>query len=126
FITVSVLLIIGLSMYGCFFFFFQAEDGIRDFHVTGVQTCALPIFWEEGGRRTVTRVRNGAEEIVPVETGLSDGIWVEIVAGVEPGDEVIALNYLGGRASGGAGGAGGRAAVPARGVQVPGIPFPVR
>src|SRR5690606_40383217 len=30
-----------------FFFFFQAEDGIRDFHVTGVQTCALPIY-EEG------------------------------------------------------------------------------
>src|SRR5207253_7374801 len=27
-------------------FFFQAEDGIRDGHVTGVQTCALPI-WEE-------------------------------------------------------------------------------
>src|SRR5439155_15991896 len=27
-----------------FFFFFQAEDGIRDGHVTGVQTCALPIF----------------------------------------------------------------------------------
>src|SRR5690606_40569043 len=25
------------------FYFFQAEDGIRDFHVTGVQTCALPI-----------------------------------------------------------------------------------
>src|SRR5690606_41139855 len=32
-------------------FFFQAEDGIRDFHVTGVQTCALPIFnrvYDEG------------------------------------------------------------------------------
>src|SRR5690606_40986954 len=29
--------------YRCIFFF-QAEDGIRDFHVTGVQTCALPIF----------------------------------------------------------------------------------
>src|SRR5690606_40592415 len=28
-------------------FFFQAEDGIRDFHVTGVQTCALPIFLVE-------------------------------------------------------------------------------
>src|SRR5690606_39526853 len=28
------------------FFFFQAEDGIRDFHVTGVQTCALPISWD--------------------------------------------------------------------------------
>src|SRR5690606_40304057 len=30
------------------FFFFQAEDGIRDFHVTGVQTCALPIFFAGG------------------------------------------------------------------------------
>src|SRR5690606_39504336 len=32
-------------------FFFQAEDGIRDFHVTGVQTCALPIsclLWTGG------------------------------------------------------------------------------
>src|SRR5690606_39512455 len=28
------------------FFFFQAEDGIRDFHVTGVQTCALPILFD--------------------------------------------------------------------------------
>src|SRR5690606_39993151 len=28
-------------------FFFQAEDGIRDFHVTGVQTCALPIWFRE-------------------------------------------------------------------------------
>src|SRR5207253_3509674 len=29
----------------CYYcFFFQAEDGIRDGHVTGVQTCALPIF----------------------------------------------------------------------------------
>src|SRR3989442_9788618 len=27
-----------------FFFFFQAEDGIRDADVTGVQTCALPIY----------------------------------------------------------------------------------
>src|SRR5256885_16855621 len=29
-----------------FFFFFQAEDGIRDYKVTGVQTCALPISAE--------------------------------------------------------------------------------
>src|SRR6266852_8884159 len=28
-----------------FFFFFQAEDGIRNATVTGVQTCALPIYW---------------------------------------------------------------------------------
>src|SRR5256885_16534693 len=31
-------------MYFCYFFFFQAEDGIRDYKVTGVQTCALPIY----------------------------------------------------------------------------------
>src|SRR2546430_14484058 len=31
-----------------FVFFFQAEDGIRDLTVTGVQTCALPIFSEFG------------------------------------------------------------------------------
>ena len=28
------------------FFFFQAEDGIRDIGVTGVQTCALPIWFQ--------------------------------------------------------------------------------
>src|SRR5690606_40588718 len=40
-----------------FFFFFQAEDGIRDFHVTGVQTCALPIYpgrVPAAGRATTT------------------------------------------------------------------------
>ena len=31
-------------MFVIFFFFFQAEDGIRDIGVTGVQTCALPIL----------------------------------------------------------------------------------
>src|SRR5690625_6098973 len=31
----------------CVIFFFQAEDGIRDGHVTGVQTCALPISADE-------------------------------------------------------------------------------
>src|SRR5438093_9326659 len=35
----------------CFFFFFQAEDGIRDWSVTGVQTCALPILGRRCGRR---------------------------------------------------------------------------
>src|SRR2546426_5920064 len=33
--------------YYVFFFFFQAEDGIRDYKVTGVQTCALPIYGSE-------------------------------------------------------------------------------
>src|SRR5207253_4846653 len=40
-----------------FLFFFQAEDGIRDGHVTGVQTCALPIlpsFCLPATRRYVT------------------------------------------------------------------------
>ena len=32
----------------CVFFFFQAEDGIRDRLVTGVQTCALPIYSTSG------------------------------------------------------------------------------
>src|SRR5690606_40511762 len=42
-VTLSPLLV------SCVFFFFQAEDGIRDFHVTGVQTCALPICGEVHG-----------------------------------------------------------------------------
>src|SRR5437016_9485761 len=43
-----------------FFFFFQAEDGIRDWSVTGVQTCALPIWLvlgEEHEARLTARVR---------------------------------------------------------------------
>src|SRR5687767_15186156 len=42
----------------CFFFFFQAEDGIRDKLVTGVQTCALPISQLDqllGDRAPITR-----------------------------------------------------------------------
>src|SRR5258706_551974 len=44
------------------FFFFQAEDGIRDWSVTGVQTCALPIslvcrVLSEGSRMTQQRLR---------------------------------------------------------------------
>src|SRR2546430_6305012 len=35
-----------------FFFFFQAEDGIRDLTVTGVQTCALPISLNAQGPRS--------------------------------------------------------------------------
>src|SRR3989440_10540223 len=37
-------------VYSLIFFFFQAEDGIRDLIVTGVQTCALPIFDEQIGQ----------------------------------------------------------------------------
>src|SRR5256885_15608141 len=39
------------------FFFFQAEDGIRDYKVTGVQTCALPIWRARRTRRAQDRRR---------------------------------------------------------------------
>src|SRR5439155_13682769 len=51
------------------YFFFQAEDGIRDGHVTGVQTCALPI-WVRPERfcstpRSTCVARSGASERPP-------------------------------------------------------------
>src|SRR6266511_365118 len=77
------------EVYLCvFFFFFQAEDGIRDFHVTGVQTCALPIFntlsWsagaELGGGPTPIRfgVRGGQ---LPFGPGTSAPTEVGVAAG---------------------------------------------
>src|SRR5256886_10680760 len=47
----------------CFFFFFQAEDGIRDLTVTGVQTCALPILrnLDRAKELVCTRVRAANE-----------------------------------------------------------------
>src|SRR5690606_39701545 len=57
-----------------FLFFFQAEDGIRDFHVTGVQTCALPISaWQ------VTPVEfsewGNATVLALVASGLGMGLY---------------------------------------------------
>src|SRR5690606_7999965 len=51
---------IDTSIYTSFFFFFQAEDGIRDFHVTGVQTCALPISAAYRRSRLPPRSRRSA------------------------------------------------------------------
>src|SRR2546430_8662275 len=45
-----------------FFFFFQAEDGIRDLTVTGVQTCALPIY-----ERNLVVARGTPEQLDVVE-----------------------------------------------------------
>src|SRR5256885_657831 len=67
-----------------FFFFFQAEDGIRDYKVTGVQTCALPISCEgvlgvaldfhHGGDRQAGRVRavdaRGHQAIAVLDLGV--------------------------------------------------------
>src|SRR2546427_4573923 len=65
------------SFYICcfFFFFFQAEDGIRDLTVTGVQTCALPI-WS-------TRYMTATSRVVPAKTAwlatasdsVTENIW---------------------------------------------------
>src|SRR5690606_39472781 len=60
-------------------FFFQAEDGIRDFHVTGVQTCALPISAsaDAGARalarsgRRYRRLHRHAGEVAPPTGGAS-------------------------------------------------------
>src|SRR5690606_39667244 len=53
--------------------FFQAEDGIRDFHVTGVQTCALPIYY---GQETIEillqDMENRREDLVVILAGYKD------------------------------------------------------
>src|SRR2546430_15053735 len=48
-----------------FFFFFQAEDGIRDLTVTGVQTCALPIL----RKRQAPAVRNYGNGAIKMQRG---------------------------------------------------------
>src|SRR2546429_3318708 len=72
---------------GLFFFFFQAEDGIRDVAVTGVQTCALPILDVLDPRPDVERVvvllrpLVGVERLavperpLPLATGLAGGSY---------------------------------------------------
>src|SRR5207249_9138492 len=52
-----------------FVFFFQAEDGIRDRNVTGVQTCALPIscaVFSEGSPDVQGRTQNGSPRSSPI------------------------------------------------------------
>src|SRR5439155_9743418 len=70
----SLICTVVVVLYVIFLFFFQAEDGIRDGHVTGVQTCALPIYpknirqrfrgriflgWLSGQRSQRLRLRDG-------------------------------------------------------------------
>src|SRR3712207_8732100 len=61
------------------FFFFQAEDGIRDIGVTGVQTCALPISvqWCERIRTRAPAQSNGQpgpEQITLITIGFGSSI----------------------------------------------------
>src|SRR5690606_41102103 len=64
------------------------EDGIRDFHATGVQTCALPIFAAAGGRRDAVvdlgQTEIGAQPRVRHDQSLEP--WVGQVAPDEPRD----------------------------------------
>src|SRR5256885_9940455 len=55
----------------CIFFFFQAEDGIRDYKVTGVQTCALPISRSRGREHglALDRVRGLSARRAPRRVG---------------------------------------------------------
>src|SRR5256885_11915025 len=65
-------------------FFFQAEDGIRDYKVTGVQTCALPI-WPAG--------------LASAVYGASEGLEVLLLETYSPGGQAGSSsrieNYLG-------------------------------
>src|SRR3712207_1480599 len=56
------------TRHSVFFFFFQAEDGIRDIGVTGVQTCALPI----SGSATQKKFNGWLDRLVSFVGGLKD------------------------------------------------------
>src|SRR5258708_9072913 len=73
-ISVSVLCLAS------FVFFFQAEDGIRDDLVTGVQTCALPISFEEGANSKIRKVSSD-QKISPLETRQPKlPVWLSLCA----------------------------------------------
>src|SRR6266576_4234325 len=62
----SILLLIFWSVSIRFIFFFQAEDGIRELYVTGVQTCALPISVTAGGAHCVRRASRDDSRAQPI------------------------------------------------------------
>src|SRR5256885_13045838 len=73
-----------------FFFFFQAEDGIRDYKVTGVQTCALPICLTRATRWDAVPdyIRTAHEQlclIVQIESprGVAHAAEIAAVEGVD-------------------------------------------
>src|SRR5690606_40066178 len=68
-------------------FFVQAEDGIRDFHVTGVQTCALPI-WPQKALHAMNPVRlayvtgrTTLRDARVLDVGCGGGLLSEALAG---------------------------------------------
>src|SRR5258707_8723662 len=68
-------------------FFFQAEDGIRDIGVTGVQTCALPILFD---RHIVEGLRARGRAVRVIElTGGRPKANAAVFAGVADGTETV-------------------------------------
>src|SRR2546430_1575803 len=61
-----------------FFFFFQAEDGIRDLTVTGVQTCALPIYQAGVKGSEVAKCSATAETAGRVQHSIALGASVDV------------------------------------------------
>src|SRR3712207_8126544 len=66
---------------GVCFFFFQAEDGIRDIGVTGVQTCALPISWCAAAEVRLVRLAVATGNVPAIRCYLRCGFQV---CGVQP------------------------------------------
>src|SRR5256885_7967799 len=79
-----------------FIFFFQAEDGIRDYKVTGVQTCALPICFDEGVDAAVRR-GDGQADAAPFAFGQSLFLELLPVVAVVGGDVQAAARAAAGR-----------------------------
>src|SRR5438552_16788432 len=68
------------------FFFFQAEDGIRDDLVTGVQTCALPISTSPRAERALDR-RKGADLGIPRDAVRVAPLHLEQLVLLHPDDQ---------------------------------------
>src|SRR3989475_4720408 len=66
-----------------FFFFFQAEDGIRDLTVTGVQTCALPISVRDGITGLTPHVRSGRLRLLAITNRTRVPLWPDTPAAAE-------------------------------------------
>src|SRR2546427_13226832 len=82
-----------------FFFFFQAEDGIRDLTVTGVQTCALPI--SAGTMRPAVRV-TAFDVLGNAATGFAGDVTLAITAGTGTGGATLLGTTTGTAVNGGA------------------------
>src|SRR5439155_6656373 len=71
------------------FFFFQAEDGIRDGHVTGVQTCALPIYGDGVTDVAVFQPSSGTWQVRPASRDFMTALKATLGANTDvpvPGD----------------------------------------